>query len=286
MADDKELDEAKKTEKADKAENNKKSRKEKKLEKKLEKEKEKNKNAEENEETEGGNKVVLVLVTLLIIVIWLGIIALLIKADVGGFGSSVLQPILKDVPVINKILPASDEIVSTESESGQYSNVGDAVEQIKELEKQLDAANSQAAEDSQTIDDLNSQVADLSTYKEDQAAFEEEKQKYYEEVVFSDKAPDIKEYKAYYESIDSENAEVLYKQVVQQLQDDQKVTDYANTYASMKPKEAAAIFDSMTDNFDLVAKILGAMDSDSRANILGAMNSDNAAKITKIMNPS
>ena len=226
------------------------------------------------------------LVTLLIIVIWLGIIALLIKADVGGFGSSVLQPILKDVPVINKILPASDEIVSTESESGQYSNVGDAVEQIKELEKQLDAANSQVAEDSQTIDDLNSQVADLSTYEEDQAAFEEEKQKYYEEVVFSDKAPDIKEYKAYYESIDSENAEVLYKQVVQQLQDDQKVTDYANTYASMKPKEAAAIFDSMTDNFDLVAKILGAMDSDSRANILGAMNSDNAAKITKIMNPS
>ena len=286
MADDKELDEAKKTEKADKIENNKKSRKEKKLEKKLEKEKEKNKNAEENEETEGGNKAVLVLVTLLIIVIWLGIIALLIKADVGGFGSSVLQPILKDVPVINKILPASDEIVSTESESGQYSNVGDAVEQIKELEKQLDAANSQVAEDSQTIDNLNSQVADLSTYKEDQAAFEEEKQKYYEEVVFSDKAPDIKEYKAYYESIDSENAEVLYKQVVQQLQDDQKVTDYANTYASMKPKEAAAIFDSMTDNFDLVAKILGAMDSDSRANILGAMNSDNAAKITKIMNPS
>ena len=212
MADDKELDEAKKTEKADKTENNKKSRKEKKLEKKLEKEKEKNKNAEENEETEGGNKIVLVLVTLLIIVIWLGIIALLIKADVGGFGSSVLQPILKDVPVINKILPASDEIVSTESESGQYSNVGDAVEQIKELEKQLDAANSQVAEDSQTIDDLNSQVADLSTYKEDQAAFEEEKQKYYEEVVFSDKAPDIKEYKAYYESIDSENAEVLYKQ--------------------------------------------------------------------------
>lgn len=286
MADEKELDEAKKTEKADKTENNKKSRKEKKLEKKLEKEKEKNKNAEENEEAEGGNKVVLVLVTLLIIVIWLGIIALLIKADVGGFGSTVLQPILKDVPVINKILPASDEIASTESESGQYSNVGDAVDQIKELEKQLDAANSQVAEDSQTIDDLNSQVADLSTYKEDQAAFEEEKQKYYEEVVFSDKAPDIKEYKAYYESIDSENAEVLYKQVVQQLQDDQKVTDYANTYASMKPKEAAAIFDSMTDNFDLVAKILGAMDSDSRANILGAMNSDNAAKITKIMNPS
>ena len=28
------------------------------------------------------------------------------KMDVGGFGSNVLTPILKDVPVINKILPS------------------------------------------------------------------------------------------------------------------------------------------------------------------------------------
>ena len=33
------------------------------------------------------------------------ILCLLIKLDVGGFGSGVLAPAFKDVPVINKILP-------------------------------------------------------------------------------------------------------------------------------------------------------------------------------------
>lgn len=78
----------------------------------------------------------------------------------------------------------------------------DAVSRIKELEKQLDDANSKNQADAQTINDLNAQIQDLSTYKEEQAAFEEEKEKYYEEVVFSDKAPDIKEYKKFYEQVD------------------------------------------------------------------------------------
>jgi hypothetical protein len=65
----------------------------------------------------------------------------------------------------------------------------DAVSRIKELEKQLDDANSKNQADAQTINDLNAQIQDLSTYKEEQAAFEEEKEKYYEEVVFQIKHP-------------------------------------------------------------------------------------------------
>ena len=42
----------------------------------------------------------------------------------------------------------------------------------------------------------------------------------------------------------------------------------------------------MTDNLSLVAKILNAMDAQSRGNILGKMDSATAAKVTKIMNPS
>lgn len=64
-------------------------------------------------------------------------------------------------------------------------------QRIKELEKQLDDANSKNQADAQTINDLNAQIQ-VSTYKEEQAAFEEEKEKYYEEVVFSDKAPEYK----------------------------------------------------------------------------------------------
>lgn len=237
---------------------------------------------DENEST--GNKFVLFVVTLLVIVIWLGIIALLIKTDVGGFGSTVLYPYLKDVKYVNKILPevSSDADVDTEH---QFDSIDDAVDRIKELELQLDEANSSLATDSETIDSLQSQVDELSTYKEAEAEFEAEKEKFYEEVVFSDQAPDISEYKTYYESIEPENAEVLYKQVVEQLQASQEISDYATTYSSMKPKEAAAIFDTMTDNLSLVADILQAMDAESRANILGKMNADTAAKVTEIMEP-
>ena len=161
----------------------------------------------------------------------------------------------------------------------------DAVNRIKELELQLDGANSSLTTDSETIDSLQSQVDELSTYKEAEAEFEAEKEKFYEEVVFSDQAPDISEYKTYYESIEPENAEVLYKQVVEQLQASQEISDYATTYSSMKPKEAAAIFDTMTDNLSLVADILQAMDAESRANILGKMSADTAAKVTEIMEP-
>ena len=237
---------------------------------------------DENEST--GNKFVLFVVTLLVIVIWLGIIALLIKTDVGGFGSTVLYPYLKDVKYVNKVLPevSSDADIDTEH---QFDSIDDAVNRIKELELQLDEANSSLTTDSETIDSLQSQVDELSTYKEAEAEFEAEKEKFYEEVVFSDQAPDISEYKTYYESIEPENAEVLYKQLVEQLQASQEISDYATTYSAMKPKEAAAIFDTMTDNLSLVADILQAMDAESRANILGKMSADTAAKVTEIMEP-
>lgn len=243
-------------------------------------------NGEEKEKL--GSKLVLVFVTLLIIVIWLGIIALLIKTDVGGFGSSVLAPMLKDVPYVNKILPDSvQEEMSTEPQDTEhmYESIDDAVAQIKELEKQLDKANATIEKDKDSIASLQGQIQDLSVYKEEQAAFEEEKEKFYEEVVFSDEAPDIEEYKTFYEQIEPENAEVLYKQVVEQLAYDEEVEDYTETYSTMKAKQAAAIFDTMTDNLGLVADILMNMESQARADILGQMNPDTAAKLTQIMEP-
>lgn len=102
---------------------------------------------------------------------------------------------------------------------------------------------------------------------------------------FLTQAPDINEYKKYYESIDPQNAENLYKQVVEQQEKDDDMSDYVKAYSQMKPKQAAAIFDTMTDNLELVAKILSAMKADARGDILGNMNTDTAAKVTKLMEP-
>jgi flagellar motility protein MotE (MotC chaperone) len=212
------------------------------------------------------------------------ILGLLIKMDVGGFGSTVLYPVLKDVPVVNKILPESEDYAQVD-EAYAYDSVEDAVERIKELEQQLADAKTSSDDSNAYIAELEAQAAELKTYKENEAAFEEEKEKFYNEVVFSDEAPDISSYKEYYESIDPENAEAIYKQVVQQEQEDEEITEYAATYSNMKASQAAAIFNTMGDNLPLVGKILWSMDAQSRANILGAMDTDIAAAVTKLMEP-
>ena len=229
----------------------------------------------------------LVFVTLIIIIIWLAILALLVKMDVGGFGSTVLAPVLKDVPYINKILPATDESeLGTEDTEYPYQTLDEAVAYIKELELELQTAQEGSSENSAYVAQLESEVAKLQQYEQNEADFENEKAQFYEEVVFNDKAPDISEYQKYYESIDPANAEELYKEVVQQEQTSQKLTDYVSTYSQMKPKEAAAIFDTMTDNLELVAKILNQMDRQSAANILGKMDSQTAAKVSELMEPA
>lgn len=255
----------------------------KKEERKLAKQQELNDDTEES----GGSKAALVFVTLIIIVIWLAILALLVKMDVGGFGSTVLAPILKDVPYINRILPDTDDgELGTEDTEYPYQTLDEAVAYIKELELELQAAQEGSSENSAYVAQLESEVAKLQQYEQNAADFENEKAQFYEEVVFNDKAPDISEYQKYYESIDPANAEELYKEVVEQEQTDQALDDYVSTYSQMKPKEAAAIFDTMTDNLELVAKILNKMDRQSAANILGKMDSQTAAKVTELMEPA
>lgn len=93
---------------AESTKDTKKTKKEKKMEekaaKKAAKKAKKNHEADkpdaENDDSDSvSSKIVMVLVTILIIAIWLGIFAVFVKADVGGFGSTVLAPALKDVPV-------------------------------------------------------------------------------------------------------------------------------------------------------------------------------------------
>ena len=237
------------------------------------------------EETFGG-KVVAFFVTIIIFLIWLAIIVLLVKWDVGGFGSTVLAPVIKDVPYLNQILPDSVlEEMSTEDDEYAYNTLDDAIARIKELEIELVEAQNEKNADATYIAELEAKAAELELYRQEEATFEAEKEKWYEEVVFSEDAPDIENYKEFYETIEPANAEVLYKQVVEQTLEDEEIAEYVATYSSMKPKEAAAIFDTMTDNLKLVAEILSNMDAQSRADILGKMDSETAAKVTEIMEP-
>lgn len=237
------------------------------------------------EEEEGGSKAAVIIATIIFIAIWLAILALVIKMDIGGFGSTVLQPILKDVPYINKILPETVQEEEPVDAQYPYTTLSEAIDRIKELEVELSNAQTQTQGNSDYVAQLEAEVERLKGFESEQSAFEEQKTEFYKEVVFNENAPDISEYRAYYESIDPANAEVLYKQVIQQEEADSKIQDYVNTYASMKPKQAAALMEAMKDDLKLVAKILNNMDTDARAKILDAMDSEVAARLTKIMEP-
>ncbi len=238
---------------------------------------------------EGGSDspVSTVFVTMIIVVIWLLILALLIKLDVGGFASSVLTPILKDVPVIQVILPANDMTQSNDPDSyGGFTNLKDAVAEIERLQSELSKAETTISTYSGDIATLKSEVERLETFESSQVEFQRIKSQFYEEVIYADKGPGAQAYQTYYESIDPTTAEYLYKQVVQQLEEDELVTDYARAYSEMKPKEAAGIFEEMTSDLDLAARILGVMSAEDRGAILGVMDAEIASKITKIMDPA
>lgn len=237
-------------------------------------------------EDAGGSGWATFFATIFIVIVWLAVIAVIIKLDIGGFGSNVLTPVLKDVPVLNKILPGVNMTETNNPDAyGGYSNLGDAVEQIKFLEAELEKAYSTNQFQEEQIDDLQAEVLRLREFEQMQVDFQRIKTEFYEDVVYSEKGPGPEEYKKFFEAMDPTTAEFLYRQVVVQLEESEKIKEYAATYTQMKPKEAAKIFESMTDNLDLVAKILMTLNSQQRGEIMGQMDPEIAAKLTKIMDP-
>ena len=226
--------------------------------------------------------------TVAIVGIWLLILCVLIKLDVGGFGSSVLTPILKDVPVVNKILPGESPLGAeeeVEDEYAGYTNLKEAVEQIKLLELQLEQEDLKTTTLEEENAKLKEEVTRLKTFEASQVEFERIKTEFYEEVIYAENGPGVNEYQKYYESIDPATAEFLYKQVVKQSEESKEIQDYAQAYSEMKPKQAAVIFEKMDNNLNLAARILKEMSAEDRGKILGVMDAEIAAKLTKIMEP-
>lgn len=235
---------------------------------------------------EGGGFSVFI-TTVIIILVWLAIICALIKLDVGGFGSGVLAPVLKNVPVVNVILPDTENAFDEDSvvDVSGYTSLKDAVREIDALEAEISRLSEDNTRKDEQIAIQAEEINRLKTFEDKQVEFERIKTEFYNEVVYADNGPGAEAYVKYYEGMDPATAELLYKQVIVQEEEDKKITNYAQAYSEMKAKDAAAIFESMTDNLELVAKILWQMEPDKRGAILGVMDEEVAAKLTKIMEP-
>ena len=242
-------------------------------------------NAEEqkeiNELESGGSKLVTALIAIVIILIWLAVFAFLIKMDVGGIGSKVLYPVLKDVPVVNKILPNVSEDVQAEEGDYEYTTLKAANERIKELESKLKSENGTQDANSDYISELEAKLMKLQKYKDEYDDFQKRVKEFDEKVVFTKNAPDISEYQKYYEEIQPENAEKIYKQVLLKLQYTKKAEELGKFYANMDADKAAARLSEMSEDLSLIRDILENMTEKQAAAILQEMDVDFAAQVTK-----
>lgn len=224
--------------------------------------------------------------TILIVLVWLAVIVVIIKLDVGGFGSNVLAPVLQDVPVVNKILPGNPILETNDPESyGGYTSLVDAVDYIRELELEQERLQTALNQKEEEITELKANVVRLQEFEQKQVEFQRIKTEFFEEVVYAEKGPGAEAYKKYYEAMDPTTADYIFRQVVVQLQESSEVQDWAAAFSEMKPKQAAGILEAMEDNLDIAARILKTMDAESRGAVMGVMDPDIAAKLTKIMDP-
>ncbi|WP_051207643.1 hypothetical protein [Butyrivibrio sp. AE3006] len=246
-----------------------------------------------------GGGVATLVVTFFIILIWLIIMVMLIKMDVGGFGSNVLAPIIGDIPGINRILPEGsytiqEETPETAVSDGETEALANSLEEANIYIKRLENELRKEMEDNQTLQEenekLQAEVARLEPFEEEQAQFEAEKEEFYKNIVYADNAPDPAEYQKYYELIEPDIAAQIYAQILQKQSDDKELEQYVKAYSSMKAKEAAAIFDKMMENdtgdaVRLISKILWEMSAENRGAILDKMTEEYAGKVTDYMEP-
>jgi flagellar motility protein MotE (MotC chaperone) len=240
-------------------------------------------NKDKKDDKKEGNKILTILIVLLIVIIWLAVFTILIKLDIGGFGSGVLRPILKDVPVVSMILPNESDSQLAQENNYDYKSLPEAIAKIKELEQTIDDMSTTGTTDAETIAELKKEVERLKVFEDNQTAFEEKVKDFDKNVVFNDNAPSIEEYQKYYESIDPTNAAALYQQVIEQLQYSDAIKAKADIYKNMDPAAAAAVFETMTADIENVANILLSMKPKESAAIISAMDPVVAAKITKKM---
>ena len=210
---------------------------------------------------------------------------ILIKLDVGHFGSRILRPVLKDVPVINMILPAASDDEAANETSLPYKNLAEALAQIDALNATVAADQEKIQNMTEQIQEKDNEIVRLKGFEDDQERFVQLKNEFYNEVVYGNSAPDADTYIKWYESIDPDAAEEIYRQVVAQQEASSEIKDLATTYAEMEPASAAKILETMKGDLDTVTKIMQEMASSDRAEIMAEMDPDFAANITKKLMP-
>ncbi|SHJ65378.1 hypothetical protein SAMN02745136_00669 [Anaerocolumna jejuensis DSM 15929] len=215
-----------------------------------------------------------VLLLLALITLFLGILTGMIKADVGGFGSGILAPVIGNVNGLNKILPAKSLSSSV------------AKDPSATTDKSSTIADSSSATDSPVVTttptDTSKAAGKQSATKGAKAAASSQtavKAK----AAAGTKAGKNNQIASNPQTNAGSQASAAAQTADAQAAEKAKLSDFVDTYSKMDAKSAASILGNMTGDLHLVAKILTNMRASKRADIMANLNVNIASKLTVLM---
>lgn len=221
-----------------------------------------------------------VILIMLILAIGAGV---LIRLDVRGLGTGVVGPYIKDVPVLNLVLPEMPVETLEEDEGYTFVTVKEAVEILKLTEKMLKESNEKADELNEQLAQLTAEVERLKVFEHNQLQFESDKAAF--DQMLASSAADL-DYKEWFETIYPENAAEIYSEVIQDVALSREQQDLINIYENMKATNAADVLEEMAvTKLNQVAMIISGVSDEQAAKVLAAMEPATAARITTYLSP-
>lgn len=236
----------------------------------------------DNDESKSGSKILLFLLSFLIL---LGAFILLVKLDVGGLGTNILGPRLKNVPVINLILPkmSAEEAGNLDLPNYNFETVDEAVERLKATEIMLKEKEKEAEKLNETINQNQAEIDRLKVFEAERLQFEKDKEEF-DKLVAEQADPEA--FMAFVEEMYPESALKIYESLITQKQINEEIASVASMYQEMKPKNAAAILEeTVSKDIDMAAQILLQLEPSQAGAILAAMDSTLADKVSRYMYP-
>jgi flagellar motility protein MotE (MotC chaperone) len=237
-----------------------------------------------NEDNSINAAIIVILIFLLILILLVPV--MLIRYNVAGIGEKA-QVYLKNVPVISGIIPE-------DFNDPRFMTKGVLTKKYLDIKNEYEITTSTNEMLTSEIKKLNKIKSEYNAFNEEKAGLEEREQKLLEEKISFEELKnnfyeDIKnekktEFKEYFETIEQEKAEELYKEVVYDEYVDEKIKEYVILYEKMEPENAAEVFNNMgISNIALIKKILTNMKEGQAASIISEMDAELAARVMKNM---
>ncbi len=198
--------------------------------------------------------------------------------DLFGLREQVYIPLLRNVPIVNNLLPPPADAAGTPQVLSQEQLLA----KVKDLETQLDKSDQdlKAANDKNKL--FTDELTRLQAIENQQLDFKAEKEAYERAVAEKDPNAFVK----FFESVSPETAESIYRELKGTVEDNKNLKNYVATYQNMDETAAAKVLEELvTTDMDLVVLILKNIDTKKTSAILASMTPANAARITKRMAP-